>query len=259
MSELSGKTCLVTGGASGLGKAIATRFLDAGANVVICDVNDERLQQTSTELAGRGTLKAIKADITSAAAVQSLFDEITATLQNVDVLVNNAGIMDRFDPVGDLDEGLWNKVIAVNLTAPYLLSKLAVRDMLKQSSPDGCIINIVSLAGKAGWAAGAAYTASKHGLVGLTKNTAAFYGNQGIRCNALMMGGMNTNITDAFMAGVNEEGMKKVKELMEAVKTPLCELDQVAELCLTLASSRGARLINGACIPVDHGFCGIVG
>jgi NAD(P)-dependent dehydrogenase (short-subunit alcohol dehydrogenase family) len=154
MSELSGKTCLVTGGASGLGKAIATRFLDAGANVVICDVNDERLQQTSTELAGRGTLKTIKADITSAAAVQSLFDEITASFQKVDVLVNNAGIMDRFDPVGDLDEGLWNKVMAVNLTAPYLLSKLAVRDMLKQDSPEGCIINIVSLAGKAGWAAG---------------------------------------------------------------------------------------------------------
>lgn len=154
MSELPGKTCLITGGAGGLGKAIATRFLDAGANVVICDVNEERLQQASAELSGRGSLKAIKTDITSAADVKSLFEEIVAAFQKVDILVNNAGVMDRFDPVGDLDEGLWDKVMAVNLTAPYLLSKSAVQDMLKQEITDGCIINIVSLAGKVGWTAG---------------------------------------------------------------------------------------------------------
>jgi NAD(P)-dependent dehydrogenase (short-subunit alcohol dehydrogenase family) len=152
--SLTGKTCLVTGGAGGLGKAIATSFLAAGANVVICDVNEERLQQTSAELGETGRLKAIKADITSASAVQTLFDEIIADFKKLDILVNNAGIMDRFDPVGDLDEALWDKVIAVNLTAPFLLSKLAVRNMLAQPTTDGCIVNIISLAGKAGWAAG---------------------------------------------------------------------------------------------------------
>ncbi|KAF9884526.1 hypothetical protein FE257_001714 [Aspergillus nanangensis] len=259
MSELSGKTCLVTGGAGGLGKAIATRFLVAGANVVICDINDDRLKETSAELSSRGSLKAIKVDITSAAEVQGLFDEIVAAFGKVDVLVNNAGIMDRFDPVGDLDEGLWNKVMAVNLTAPYLLSKLAVQDMLKQESPDGCILNIVSFAGKAGWSAGAAYTASKHGLVGLTKNTAAFYGSKGIRCNALMMGGMQTNIQDAFMSGINQDGMARVQKLFATAEVPMCDLDQVAEVCLTVASSQGMKLINGTCIPVDHGLSGTLG
>ena len=152
----TGKTCLITGGASGLGKALATKYLEAGANVVICDIDEQRLQHTVSELSskGAGTLKAIKADITSADEVQKLFDEISRSFNKLDVLVNNAGIMDRFDPVGDLDEDLWDKVMAVNLKAPFLLSKLAVKHMLAQEKPDGCIFNIVSVAGKAGWAAG---------------------------------------------------------------------------------------------------------
>ena len=153
-NNLAGKTCLVTGGAGGLGKAIATKYLEAGANVVICDVNEERLQQAAAELSSKGTLKTIQADITNPDAVQRLVNEIVKDFQKLDVLVNNAGIMDHFDPVGDLDTGLWDKVIAVNLTAPYLLSKLAVNNMLEQANPNGCIFNIVSVAGKAGWSGG---------------------------------------------------------------------------------------------------------
>ncbi|KAF7176947.1 hypothetical protein CNMCM7691_004372 [Aspergillus felis] len=257
--SLAGKTCLVTGGAGGLGKAIASTFLAAGASVVICDVNEDRLQQTSAELGETGRLKAVKADITSASAVQTLFDEIIGEFGKLDILVNNAGIMDRFDPVGDLDEALWDKVMAVNLTAPFLLSKLAVQNMLAQPTTDGCIINIVSVAGKAGWAAGAAYTASKHGLVGLTKNTAAFYGNKGIRCNGLMLGGMKTNIADAFQAGINMEGKDKAFEILGAIKPPMCEIDDVADMCLFLACGRGSKLINGAIIPADNGWTGVLG
>lgn len=156
MSEqiLAGKTCLVTGGGGGLGKAIATRFLEAGATVVICDINDERLQQTSAELSSKGPLKAIKTDITNKDEVQGLFDELISGFGKIDVLVNNAGIMDQFDPVGDLDIEHWDRVMAINLTAPFLLSKLAVRNMLEQPKPDGRIINIVSVAGRAGWASG---------------------------------------------------------------------------------------------------------
>lgn len=151
---LSGKTCLVTGGGGGLGKAIATQFLEAGANVVICDVNEERLQATSAELSPKGPLKAIKTDITNTSAVESLFETLIGEFGKIDVLVNNAGIMDHFDPIGDMDMELWDRVMAINLTAPALLSKLAVRNMLAQPKPDGRIINIVSVAGKAGWASG---------------------------------------------------------------------------------------------------------
>ncbi|RJE27606.1 NAD dependent epimerase/dehydratase family [Aspergillus sclerotialis] len=253
------KTCLVTGGASGLGKAIATKYLEAGASVVICDINEERLLQAFNELAVKGTLKAVKADITSAEEAQNLFNEIIHAFGKLDVLVNNAGIMDHFDPVGDLDEGLWDKVMAVNLKAPYLLSKLAVQHMLSQEKPDGCIFNIVSVAGKAGWAAGAAYTASKHGLLGLTKNTASFYGSRGIRCNSLVMGGMETNIADSFKTGMNTEGYQKTNELLKAVNIPLCDVDRAAELCTSLTFGKGTSLVNGACIPVDHGWSAVYG
>lgn len=151
---LAGKTCLVTGGGGGLGKAIATQFLEAGANLVICDVNEERLQKTLAELSSKGPLKAIKTDITKTNEVESLFETLIGEFGKIDVLINNAGIMDRFDPIGDLDMELWDRIMAINLTAPALLSKLAVRNMLAQPKPDGRIINIVSVAGKAGWASG---------------------------------------------------------------------------------------------------------
>ncbi|EPS29691.1 hypothetical protein PDE_04641 [Penicillium oxalicum 114-2] len=261
MSEqiLAGKTCLVTGGAGGLGKAIATHFLDAGANVVICDIHEERLQQTSAELSSKGPLRAIKSDITKPEDVKRLFDELIREFSKIDVLVNNAGIMDHFAPVGDMDLEQWDRVIALNLTAPMILSKMAVQNMLEQSTPDGRIINIVSVAGRAGWAAGAAYTASKHGLVGLTKNTAAFYGNKGIRCNALMMGAMNTNIADVFKTGMHMEGYQKMNAVYEAVQAPACDLDEVAGFCTNLTYGKGSSVINGACIALDNGWTAVVG
>ncbi|KAJ5132383.1 hypothetical protein N7448_006541 [Penicillium atrosanguineum] len=261
MSEqiLAGKTCLVTGGGGGLGKVIATKFLEAGGSVVICDVNEERLQETSAELSSKGPFKAIKTDITNKEAVQSLFDEVIREFGKIDVLVNNAGIMDQFDPVGDLDIELWERVMAINLTAPFLLSKLAVKNMLEQEKPDGRIINIVSVAGRAGWASGAAYTASKHGLVGLTKNTAAFYGTKGIKCNALMMGAMQTNVADAFKTGINMEGYQKMNTIFESIKAPYCDLEEVAGFCTSMTYGKGASIINGACIAMDQGWTATVG
>ncbi|KAJ5924335.1 hypothetical protein N7466_008522 [Penicillium verhagenii] len=256
---LVGKTCLVTGGAGGLGKAIATKYLEAGANVVICDINEDRLQQTSAELSTKGPFKAIKTDITSQSEVEALFEQIIQEFGKIDVLVNNAGIMDRFDGAADLDPELWNRVIAINLTAPFLLSKLAVRNMLEQEKPQGRIINIVSIAGKAGGAAGAAYTASKHGVVGLTKNTAAFYGDKGIRCNALMMGAMNTNIADAMRSGCNMEGMKRCTSALQAIGLPFCDLEDAAELSLYLAGGKGFGIVNGGCISADNGWSAMVG
>ncbi|KAJ5717956.1 Glucose/ribitol dehydrogenase [Penicillium malachiteum] len=246
--SLTGKTCLVTGGASGLGKAIATKYIEDGANVVICDINEARLQETSAELSSKGSFKAIKADISKE----------SEEFGKIDVLVNNAGIMDKFDPVEDLDPEFWNRVIAMNLTAPFLLSKFAVQNMLAQPKPDGRIINIVSVAGQAGWASGAAYTASKHCLVGLTKNTASFYGTKGIHCNALMMGGMHTNIFEAAQNGLNMEGFQKANAVREALNLPLCEVDTAADLCLNLTTGKGFGIVNGACIAADNGWTSFV-
>jgi NAD(P)-dependent dehydrogenase (short-subunit alcohol dehydrogenase family) len=154
LASPAGKTCLITGGGGGLGKAIAFAFLKAGSNVVICDINEERVKQTSAELEGMGSLLAKTVDITNVSQVQKLFDEISSKFAKLDILINNAAIMDRFEPIGDVDLDLWDKVLAVNLTAPLLLSKLAVQGMLQQESTGGSIINIASGSAKAGWLAG---------------------------------------------------------------------------------------------------------
>jgi NAD(P)-dependent dehydrogenase (short-subunit alcohol dehydrogenase family) len=151
---LRGKTALVTGGAGGLGLAIATKFLQAGANVVICDINQERVDETTSRLADQGTLRGYTTDVTSQDQVKNLFANIVGEFGALDILINNAGIMDRFDPVGDLDPALWDRVIAVNLTAPFRLSREAVKVFLAKDTPDGYILNIISMAGKVGQAAG---------------------------------------------------------------------------------------------------------
>jgi NAD(P)-dependent dehydrogenase (short-subunit alcohol dehydrogenase family) len=151
---LAGKIALVTGGAGGLGKAIATKYLEAGATVVICDINKERITQTITELSEKGTIRGYVYDISIAKEVEQLFDKISTEFGTLHILVNNAGIMDRFDPAGDLDPALWDRVIAVNLTSPFLLTRKAIEIFLTQKKPDGYILNIASMAGKVGLAAG---------------------------------------------------------------------------------------------------------
>ncbi|KAL4878063.1 hypothetical protein BJY04DRAFT_229966 [Aspergillus karnatakaensis] len=256
---LTGKTVLVTGGASGLGKAIATKYLSAGANVVICDIHAERINDTIEALSVKGTLRGYTYDIAKLEQVEKLFQEILSEFETLDILVNNAGIMDRFEPVADLDPGLWDRVIDVNLTAPYLLSRLAVQTFLAKEKPGGYILNIASMAGKVGLAAGAAYTASKHGLVGLTKNTSSFYVGKGIRCNALILGGMHTNVTDAFQQGINLEGKQRMMEIMQALRVQTCDVEDVASLCLTLAEGGNSAMLNGALIHVDNGWGSVMG
>ncbi|EXJ89054.1 oxidoreductase [Capronia epimyces CBS 606.96] len=251
----SGKVCLVTGAAGGLGKAIAAAFLRAGASVSICDRNAERLAQATQELttvaAHPDRLLATVADITDEAAIEQVHQKTVATFARLDVLVNNAGIVDRMDPVGTLERDLWQKLVAVNLTAPYLFSKLAVQQMLSQQPPAGVIINIASVAGIRGSAAGAGYVATKHGLVGLTKHTAAFYNDKGIRCVAFLAGQMMTNIGDGLAAGINEEGFEVLKRGNPGAT--IVDVADVAEM-VTFYASDSARVSNGALVSVDGGW-----
>lgn len=151
---LAGKSVLVTGAASGLGKAIAEKFLKAGAKVTICDINEERLKSASEELSAHGEIHTIKADITNEESVKEIFEGTVGKFGTVDVLVNNAGIMDRFDAVGTLDKALWDRVLAVNLTAPMMMTKWAVNHMVERK--EGVILNIGSMAGQFGFRAGKA-------------------------------------------------------------------------------------------------------
>jgi NAD(P)-dependent dehydrogenase (short-subunit alcohol dehydrogenase family) len=149
------KTVVVTGAAGGLGRAIAQAFLLAAANVVLVDVNPARLATCSSELSTQhpGRVLAIQANITDETAVKGMIDAVVRKFSTLDVLVNNAGIMDHYDPVGTLERNVWDRVIAVNLTAPMLTSKHAINQFLEQRR-GGAILNVASTSAIKGFCAG---------------------------------------------------------------------------------------------------------
>lgn len=154
MADFSGKVCLVTGAAGGLGKVIAEIFVLAKAQVVIVDVNPERLKTAETELSFHGDILALAVDISDEDAVKGMLFATFEKFGKLDILINNAGISDKFDGVATLEKTLWDRVIAVNLTAPYLTSKHAVDHFLSRDPAGGVIVNIASVGGLQGGRAG---------------------------------------------------------------------------------------------------------
>ncbi|KAI7362022.1 putative short chain dehydrogenase/oxidoreductase [Hortaea werneckii] len=249
-----GKTALITGACGGLGRDIAQTFLQLGANVVVCDVNGQLISDFNEKVASAypECVLAVKCDVTDETALDELFQQAENKFGRLDYVVNNAGIMDKFDPAGEMDRSMWDRVIAINLTAPAMVTKRAVNVFLKHETA-GAIVNIASIAGTRGYASGAAYTASKHGILGLTKNTGVYYAPQGIRCNAIMAGGMNTNIASAFMNGLNMEGLKTMRKTFPEEHYRTVSTEKIAKLVSYLCSE-DAEIVNGACWTADGGW-----
>jgi NAD(P)-dependent dehydrogenase (short-subunit alcohol dehydrogenase family) len=169
----------------------------------------------------------------------------------IDVLVNNAGVMDYMQGIGELSDDIWRRVLGVNLDGPMFTMRRAVPRMVEQGG--GAIVNIASTAGIEGGAAGAAYTASKHALVGLTRNTAWMYATRGVRCNAICPGATRTNIGETMPADrMDPAGAARTRAYAALIPAVLGPEDHAA-LALFLASDE-ARHINGAIIPADAGW-----
>jgi NAD(P)-dependent dehydrogenase (short-subunit alcohol dehydrogenase family) len=241
--RLQDKVAIITGAGSGMGLAMTKRFIEEGARVVAGDIAESHLAALR-ELPG---VTAVRADVT----VQSDIDHLVATaegLGRLDIVVNNAGIVDRFLPVGELTDEIWDRVLAVNLTGPMLLSRAALPALLRGGR--GVIINIASVGGLAGARAGAAYVTSKHGLIGLTKNIAATYGADGIRCVAIAPGGVNTGISVGGQP--SERGFAALNRTLPAnIRTG--EPVEIANVALFLASDE-ASFVNGEVIVADGGW-----
>lgn len=243
-SSLDGKRAIVTGAASGIGRSIARRLSERGASVVAADLDADGLESLSAE----ASVKPVTCNV----AIPEDVDRVVATAgETVEILCNNAGLMDRFMLVDEIPLEEWNRVFAVNVTSQYMFCHRLVPRMVDAGG--GVIINIASAAGLRGGRAGAAYTASKHAVVGLTRNIAATYGHLGIRCNAICPGG-----TRGGARGGHEEGAKW-SERGEAVVIGRDRLypepgtaDQIAAVALFLASDEADR-IGGAEIVVDAG------
>ncbi|KAI0599482.1 hypothetical protein F4775DRAFT_111822 [Biscogniauxia sp. FL1348] len=252
-TSLSGTVVLVTGGAGGLGKAIAKAYVDAGACVAICDIHASRLAEAEQELGVTERVLAVSADITDEAAVGALAEAVVRRFGRLDVLVNNAGMSDGFDPAGSLTKDRWDRVLALNLTGSFLTTRAAVNAMEAQDRPGGLVLQIGSVASSHGMSAGLAYTVSKHGVAGLVKNTAGFYGPKGIYAIGLMVGAMmGTNIGDSFAALGAEAFSKLASASLTAADVVLPE--DVAKYCLFLTDRRIAATANGSCISFTKNF-----
>lgn len=252
----NGKVALITGAASGIGKAVVLELISQGASVVAVDMVEERLTQLASELQSQSDkLATCLGNVTLEADVDRMVETATTRFGRLDILVNNAGIMDAMTPVAELSTELWNRVLSVNLTGPFLLSRKAIPVMLKQG--EGRIVNVASEAGLRGSAAGAAYTVSKHGVIGLTKNTAFMYGPQGIRCNAVCPGGVETNIGLGGDYNPASLGMSRVMGVLQAVTGGRVAKPAELAAVITFLLSDEASFVNGAILAADNGWSAV--
>jgi NAD(P)-dependent dehydrogenase (short-subunit alcohol dehydrogenase family) len=241
--RFSGRTVIVTGAGSGIGRATASRIVREGGRVIAVDVSQERLDAFAAAHAD-GDVVTLVADITDDAAVAKIVNAAGGT---VDGLANIAGIMDDMTPLGDMTDAVWQRVFRVNVDGTMKLMRAVIPVMLAQGG--GSIVNTASEAALRGSAAGAAYTASKHAVVGLTKSTAFMYGPSGLRVNAVAPGPTITNIEASFGSPL---GAERVQTAMAVMPDP-AEPEALAASITFLLSDDGVN-VNGVVLASDGGW-----
>jgi NAD(P)-dependent dehydrogenase (short-subunit alcohol dehydrogenase family) len=241
------KLAIITGAAQGIGRRTAEIFAVAGYSLALLD-----LQPCTATLA---TIRAIGADaadftgdLTDESVVEAAAEAIRRRWNRADVLVNNAGIS-SIAPAETVEVQTFRRVLEVNLVAPFLLARTFGKVMLKQRS--GCIVNVASIAGLAGIADRAAYNASKHGLIGLTRTLASEWGGRGVRCNAVCPGWVKTEMdhADQALGSYTDEDIIAVNP-MGRFATP----DDIARAILFLSDPEQSGFINGQALPIDGGW-----
>lgn len=247
--RLTGKVAVVTGAGSGMGLAIAKLFVEQGAKVIAADWHGDAVTAAAASIGG--SIVPLTVDVSNEVQCSGMIDRAVSEFGRIDILVNNAGVMDLFASVADVDDETWRRVLAVNLDGPMFAMRRAVPLMLGRGG--GAIINIASVAGLGGGSAGAAYTASKHGLIGLTRSTAFQYAKSGLRCNVVASGGVSTNIMQSVDQSRLDQAALGRLGAYHAVNPGMLEPIDIANLVLFLASDE-ARYINGVVLPADMGW-----
>jgi NAD(P)-dependent dehydrogenase (short-subunit alcohol dehydrogenase family) len=254
MERLRGRVAIVTGGGRGNGKAICGRFVEEGSSVVVADINTETGQQVAEELSGDGDSVSFEyLDVRNEDDVAAVVDRTVDKFGKLDIIVNNAGIQEDFTNTEDLSIDVWNDVIATNLTGVFLGTKHALRHMKQQGS--GVIINVSSGgAGINAFATLPAYSASKAGVTNLTKAIALEVAAQGIRCNCICPGNIDTPLMDRIVEQMDAQGIDGRKFVSDM--HPIGRLGnprEVADAAVFLASDESS-LITGIPLIIDGGF-----
>lgn len=244
--DMQGKVALVTGAGSGIGEATALLYARHGAKVVVSDINEEGGHATVDKIkAGGGEAIFVKTDVSKPEDCENM---IQATLDNfgkLDMACNNAGIGGEQGPVGEMSIENWKHVMAVNLDSIFYCMKYEINAMLKNGG--GSIANISSILGSVGFAGASAYTASKHGMIGLTKNVALDYATQGIRANTIGPAFIDTPL----LAGLDD----KLKQMLNSLHPVghIGKAEDVAEIVVWITGDK-AKFVTGSYYPVDGGY-----
>jgi len=242
---------LITAGAGGIGREIAKAFAATGASVFVCDLDTDALARLAVELPD---LRTAGCDMGSRSDIERMMTRCVDALGGLDVLVNNAGIAGPTAPVESYDPAEWDKVVAVNLTGTFDVTRLAIPHL--RQSPAGVIINMSSVAGRYGYANRSAYSATKWAIVGFTKTLAIELGAAGIRANAILPGAVAGPRIESVLAGraaLSGQSLEKVTAGALATQSIKRFVDprDIAALALFLASD-SAKSISGQILPIDN-------
>ena len=247
--QFENKVVIVTGAASGIGRATALAFAKEGAKVAVCDVLSEGGNKTVNMIqeAG-GEASFIYCDVSKASDVKRMVETVIDKYKKLDIAFNNAGMEGKQALLADSTEDNWDEVIGINLKGVWACMKYELKEMLKNKS--GIIVNTSSIAGEVGFPGICAYDASKHGIVGLTQTAALEYAKEGIRINAVCPGVIRTPMIDRFTKGdKNVENQFAQQEPMGRLGEP----EEIADAVLWLCSGKSS-FVTGEAIPIDGGW-----
>ncbi|WP_235940914.1 SDR family NAD(P)-dependent oxidoreductase [Paramicrobacterium fandaimingii] len=242
--RFAGMTVIVTGAASGIDKATASRIAREGGRIIASDIAADKLDAFNAELPDADIIT-VPGDLTTQDAVDAV---VAAAEGRINALANVAGINDDFSPAGETPDAVWDRVIAIDLTAPFKLMRAVLPVM--EAAGRGAILNVSSEAGLRGNASGNAYTARKHGIIGVTTSAAFMYGSKGIRVNSVAPGGVATGIP--FPKNVSEAGSARLAPFQQAIPS-VATAEQLAA-SITFLLSNDAVNINGAIVASDGGW-----
>ena len=245
-NNLQGKTALVTGAASGIGKAVALLYGQHGAKVMVSDVDEVQGQQVAQQLKDAGAdARFFKADVGDPVQCQQLVQETVSAFGSLDIACNNAGIGGELNMTADYSLEGWQQIININLNSVFFCLKYELEVMLRQGA--GAIINMASILGQVGTSASPGYVTAKHGVVGLTQTAAIEYASQGIRINAVGPGYIDTPLLSQLPPDVRQQlvSLHPIGRLGRA--------EEVAELVMWLSSDK-ASFVTGSYYPVDGGY-----